>query len=65
MDEKSTPGSGSGPSREAAASVPDETDRLISSSKVEGTAAYNTQGERLGTVLNFMVDKFTGKSLTR
>jgi hypothetical protein len=66
MDEKSTPGSGFGPSREAAASVPtDETDRLISSSKVEGTAAYNTQGERLGTVLNFMVDKFTGKSLTR
>ena len=62
MDEKSTPGSGFGPSREAAASVPtDETDRLISSSKVEGTAAYNTQGERLGTVLNFMVDKFTGQ----
>src|SRR4051812_6097832 len=62
MDEKSTPGSGSGPSREAAASVPtDETDRLISSSKVEGTAVYNTQGERLGTVLNFMVDKFTGQ----
>src|ERR671926_529074 len=62
MDEKSTPGLGYGPSGEAATSVPvDETDRLISSSKVEGTAVYNTQGERLGTVSNFMVDKFTGQ----
>jgi len=62
MDEKSTPGSGSGPSGGAAGSVPvDETDRLISSSKVEGTAVYNLQGERLGTVSNFMVDKFTGQ----
>ena len=39
----------------------DETDRLIASDKVEGTAVYNRQGERLGTVQNFMVDKYTGQ----
>ena len=38
----------------------DETDRLIASNKVEGTAVYDRQGERLGSVYNFMVDKFTG-----
>ena len=37
----------------------EETDRLIASDKVEGTAVYNRQGERLGTVHNFMVDKST------
>jgi hypothetical protein len=39
----------------------DETDRLIASDKVEGTAVYNRQGEHLGTVVNFMVDKATGR----
>ena len=39
----------------------DETQRLIASSKVEGTAVYDREGEQLGTVLNFMVDKFTGQ----
>jgi sporulation protein YlmC with PRC-barrel domain len=39
----------------------DETDRLIASNKVEGTAVYNRQGERLGSVYNFMVDKYDGK----
>jgi hypothetical protein len=39
----------------------DETDRLISSEKVEGTAVYNRQGERLGTVHHLMIDKFTGQ----
>ena len=39
----------------------EETDRLIASDKVEGTAVYNRQGERLGTVHNFMVDKSTGQ----
>ena len=39
----------------------DETDRLISSSKVEGTTVYDRQGERLGTVSHFMVDKYTGQ----
>jgi hypothetical protein len=39
----------------------DETMRLIASDKVEGTAVYSRQGDRLGTVHNFMVDKYTGQ----
>ena len=39
----------------------DETERLIASDKVEGTAVYNGGGERLGTVRNFMVDKRSGQ----
>ena len=39
----------------------DETGRLIASNKVEGTAVYNRQGERLGSVYNFMVDKISGQ----
>ncbi len=38
----------------------DETQDLIASDKVEGTAVYNRSGERLGTVHNFMVDKRSG-----
>jgi len=38
-----------------------ETDRLIASNKVEGTRVYNRQGERLGTVHNFMVGKRSGR----
>ena len=44
-----------------AAVATDETDRLIASDKVEGTAVYNPQGEHLGKVYNFMVDKYTGQ----
>jgi hypothetical protein len=39
----------------------DETNRLIASNKVEGTAVYNRSGERLGEVYNFMVDKYSGQ----
>src|SRR5690242_8118538 len=39
----------------------DETSDLIASNKVEGTAVYNTNGERLGTVYNFMVNKRSGQ----
>ena len=39
----------------------EETDRLIASDKVEGTAVYNRQGERLGTVYNLMIDKYSGQ----
>ena len=39
----------------------DETDRLIASNKVEGTAVYNRDGERIGTIYNFMVDKLSGE----
>lgn len=38
----------------------DESTSLIASNKVEGTAVYNRAGERLGTIYNFMVDKFSG-----
>jgi hypothetical protein len=51
----STTGTGSG------SVATDETDRLIASNKVEGTAVYNRQGERLGSVYNFMVDKRSGQ----
>jgi sporulation protein YlmC with PRC-barrel domain len=37
-----------------------ETADLISSDKVEGTPVYNRQGERLGSISNFMVDKQSG-----
>lgn len=40
----------------------DETATLIASDKVEGTAVYNRQGERLGSVSNFMVDKVSGNA---
>ena len=33
---------------------------LIASDRVEGTAVYNRQNERLGTIRNFMVNKRTG-----
>jgi len=39
----------------------DETRDLIASNKVEGTAVYNRQGERLGEVYNFMVNKRSGQ----
>jgi hypothetical protein len=39
----------------------DETERLIASNKVEGTPVYDIGGERLGSIHNFMVDKFRGK----
>ncbi|MEJ0070268.1 MAG: PRC-barrel domain-containing protein [Pseudomonadota bacterium] len=39
----------------------EETDLLIASDKVEGTAVYNRQGEHLGAVHNFMVNKSTGQ----
>ena len=39
-----------------------ETERLIASNKVEGTPVYNRQGDRPGTVHNFMVDKRSGQA---
>ena len=51
-------GAGSGSSSDVATN---ETDELIASNKVEGTAVYNRQGESLGTVYNFMVGKRSGK----
>src|SRR3954470_5481966 len=39
----------------------DETNALIASNKVEGTEVYNRQGEHLGEVDNFMVNKRSGQ----
>jgi sporulation protein YlmC with PRC-barrel domain len=39
----------------------DETETLIASNKVEGTAVYNEDGEKLGSIYNFMVDKVSGQ----
>lgn len=39
----------------------DETYRLIASNKVEGTAVYGPDGESIGSIHNFMVDKWSGK----
>ncbi len=39
----------------------EETDRLIASDKVEGTAVYDQQGNRLGSVQNVMIDKYSGQ----
>lgn len=39
----------------------EETSRLIASNKVEGTAVYGRDGERLGSIYNFMVNKFSGR----
>jgi hypothetical protein len=39
----------------------DETEQLIASNKVEGTPVYSRDGERLGSIYNFMVDKRSGQ----
>jgi hypothetical protein len=39
----------------------DENLRLISSAKVEGTPVVDRDGARIGTISNFMVDKYTGR----
>jgi hypothetical protein len=39
----------------------DETDTLIASNKVEGTAVYDPEGEKLGSIYNLMIDKVSGQ----
>ena len=39
----------------------DETSRLISSKKVEGTPVFNTKGEKLGHVDHMMIGKYSGR----
>ncbi len=34
--------------------------RLISADRVEGTAVYNRKGEKLGSIENVMIDKYSG-----
>src|SRR3546814_16689127 len=39
-----------------------ETHRLIASNKVEGTAVSNLENEKLGTIVNVMIDKRSGQN---
>lgn len=39
----------------------EETDRLIASNKVEGTTVYGVDGDKLGHIHNFLVDKVSGQ----
>src|SRR5205085_10972205 len=39
----------------------DETDRLISSDKVDGTSVYNRNGDNIGTIDHLMNDKISGQ----
>lgn len=38
-----------------------ETYSLIASDKVEGTAVYGPDGDKIGSIENIMIDKLTGK----
>jgi sporulation protein YlmC with PRC-barrel domain len=38
-----------------------ETTSLISSDKVDGTAVYGSDGEKIGSVEHLMIDKISGK----
>jgi len=46
----------------AAPSALEFPNRLIASNRVEGTAVYNRQGDKLGRIESFMVDKVTGRA---
>jgi PRC-barrel domain len=39
----------------------EQTERLISSEKVEGTAVFDRSGAHLGRVHHLMIDKYTGQ----
>lgn len=39
----------------------EQTQRLISSEKVEGTAVFDTSGSHLGRIHHLMIDKHTGQ----
>ncbi len=39
-----------------------DSHHLIASDRVEGTAVYDRAGEKLGTIVNFMVDKESGRA---
>jgi PRC-barrel domain len=53
--------SGTGTGTGAVSPATNETSDLIASDKVEGTAVYNRDAERLGSVYNFMVNKRSGQ----
>ena len=39
----------------------EETDRMIASDKVEGTAVYDAHDQKIGTVQSVMIDKYSGQ----
>ncbi len=41
--------------------ISDPNGRLISADQVNGTAVYDTQGEKLGSVEDVMIDKVSGR----
>ncbi|MBX9711840.1 MAG: PRC-barrel domain-containing protein [Xanthobacteraceae bacterium] len=43
------------------ASDVDETHRLIGSDKVEGTAVYGADGQKIGSIQRVMIDKLSGR----
>jgi hypothetical protein len=47
--------------QQARAVASEGTHSLTSADKVEGTAVYNRQGEKLGSVDGIMIDKVSGK----
>jgi len=51
MADTSTSKSGTSGASSSGSVSTDETDELIASNKVEGTAVYNRQGERIGTLV--------------
>ena len=54
-------GSGTGAASSSGSVFSHEADELIASNKVEGTAVYNRQGARVGTLHHFMVGKRSGQ----
>lgn len=38
-----------------------DSNRLIAADRVEGTAVYNRKGEKLGSIENIMIDKYSGR----
>ena len=43
------------------ADIPKALPRLVSSNKVEGTLVLSRDGDRLGTVAAFLIDRFSGQ----
>jgi PRC-barrel domain len=39
----------------------EETVDLIAADKVEGTAVYNAQGDKMGSIYGLMIDKYSGR----
>ena len=58
-DDTITTRGGTNPASETGGESPH---RLIASNRVDGTAVYDREGEKLGRIENFMVDKRSGQA---